>query len=160
MKKTLALLLILIMSLAVLTGCTTNTVFDDLEKYLNVEMKEINENYGKITNEVSTWETIEDDATLAKSIIGTLLPLVDDSLEKLENVKPKTEEVKALKEKYIKVMDSYKVGFEALYEGCSTQDEETIERGNENLERGIELLDEYNTALEELAKEVGAEIEY
>ena len=71
-----------------------------------------------------------------------------------------TEEVKEIKNKYVKVMEAYKAGFEALSEGCETQDEATINAGNEKLEEALELLDEYNKALEELAKEHGSEVEY
>ena len=159
MKKIFALLLMVVMSVTLLTGCS-DPVYDDLENFLNVEMKEVNEDYTKITAEVGTWETMEDDAGIKKSIDGTLLPLVNGSLEKLGGINPETEEVKAIKDKYVKMMDAYKVAFEALSEGCETQDEKTINTGNEKLEEALELLDEYNKALEELAKEHGSEVEY
>ena len=57
-------------------------------------------------------------------------------------------------------MDTYKVAFETLAEGCETQDEATINTGNEKLEEALELLDDYNKALEELAKAHGSEVEY
>lgn len=57
-------------------------------------------------------------------------------------------------------MEAYKKAFEALLEGCETQDNATIEEGNANLGKALELLDEYNATLEELAKEHGGEIEY
>lgn len=159
MKKLLALLLMAVMSLTLLTGCS-NPVYDDFENFLNVQMVDVNANYEKIKAEVATWETVENDDVLAKSIKDTLLPVVNDSLTKLEGITPATEEVKAVKEKYVKVMEAYKEGFEALLEGCETQEEATINKGNESLNKGIELLDEYNAALEELAKAVGAEIQY
>ena len=58
------------------------------------------------------------------------------------------------------MMDVYKASFEILAEGCETQDEATINTGNQKLEEALELLDEYNKALEELAKEHGSEVEY
>ena len=159
MKKLFAILLVLVMATALLTGCG-DPVYDDFVNFLNVDMVDVNASYTKITDEVATWENIEDDAFLAESISNVLLPLVNDSLASLENINPETEEVKALKEKYVGVMDAYKAGFEALLEGCETQDEATINAGNESLEKGVELLDEYNAALEALAEEHGAEIEY
>ena len=159
MKKLLALLLMVVMSFTLLTGCS-DPIYDDLENFLNVEMKEVTENYTKITTEVGTWETLEDDAAIKKSIDDTLLPLVNGSLEKLKGITPETEEVKAIKDKYVKVMETYKTGFEALSEGCETQEEATINAGSQKLEEAVELLDEYNKALEELAKEHGSEIEY
>ncbi|MBR3934512.1 MAG: hypothetical protein IKJ68_11480 [Clostridia bacterium] len=57
-------------------------------------------------------------------------------------------------------MDAYKTGFKTLSEGCETQEEATINAGSQELEEAVELLDEYNKALEELAKEHGSEVEY
>jgi len=159
MRKLLAVLLVALMSFTLLAGCS-NPLYDDLENFLNVEMKEVNADYEKIKAEVATWENLKDDAALAKSLNEVLLPLVNGSLTKLEAVNPATEEVKELKAKYAKVMDAYKIGFEALAKGCDTQDQATIAAGNESLNQGIAFLDEYNAALEALAKEVGAEIEY
>ena len=160
MKKIFALLLMVVMSVTLLTGCGTDPVYEDLSNYLNVEMKEVNADYTKLTEEVGTWETLEDDAAIKKSIDDTLLPLVNGSLEKLKDITPETEEVKAIKDKYVKVMETYKTGFETLSEGCETQDEATINAGSQKLEEAVELLDEYNKALEELAKEHGSEVEY
>ena len=160
MKKIFALLLMVIMSVTFLAGCGTDPVYEDLSNFLNVEMVEVNAEYEKLTAEVGTWETLEDDIAIKKSIGDTLLPLVNGSLEKLKDINPETEEVKAIKDKYVKVMETYKTGFETLSEGCETQDEATINTGNEKLEEALELLDDYNKALEELAKEHGSEVEY
>ena len=160
MKKIFALLLMVVMSVTLLAGCGTDPVYDDLENFLNVEMKEVNAEYTQLTAEVGTWETLEDDIAIKKSIDDTLLPLVNGSLEKLKDINPETEEVKAIKDKYVKVMETYKTVFEALSEGCETQEEATINAGSQKLEEAVELLDEYNKALEELAKEHGSEVEY
>ncbi len=159
MKKILAILLTAVMSVTLLAGCS-DPVYDDLSNFLNVEMKDVNADYVKLTEEVATWSNIEDDAHLAENIEKVVLPLVDGSLTKLKDINPATDEVKALKIKYVMVMDVYKKGFEALLEGCKTQDEATINAGNESIEEALKLLDEYNKGLEELAKEHGAEIEY
>ena len=159
MKKFLALLLMVVMSFAILTGCS-DPVYDDLDNFLNVEMTEVNADYEKIKAEIATWETLADDAALAKSLNEVLIPLVDSSLEKLENINPATDEVKDVKEKYVDVMEAYKEGFTALAEGCVTQDEATIKKGYESAGKAVELLDVYNNALEELAAEHGGEIEY
>ena len=160
MKKIFAILLMTVMSVTLLAGCGSDPIYDDLEKFLNVEMVEVNADYEKLTAEVGTWETLEDDAAIKKSIDDTLLPLVNGSLEKMSGINPETEEVKAIKDKYVKMMEAYKTGFEALSEGCETQDEATINAGSQKLEEAVGLLDEYNKALEELAKEHGSEVEY
>lgn len=159
MKKIFALLLMVVMSATLLAGCS-DPVYDDLENFLNVEMKQVNADYTKITEEVGKWETYEDDNAIKASVNDTLLPLVEASLTALKDINPETEEVKAIKDKYVKVMDTYKVAFETLAEGCETQDEATISTATEKLEEAVSLLDEYNKALEELAKEHGSEVEY
>jgi len=68
--------------------------------------------------------------------------------------------VKEIKAKYVKVMEAYKAAFEDMYTAFSTGDEAVLEEGNAHLDEGMVLLDEYNAALEALAAEVGAEIQY
>ena len=159
MKKILALTLMAVMAVTLLAGCG-NALYDDFENFLNVEMAEVNEDYVKLTTEVASWGDLEDEELVTSSISDKLLPLIEGSLTKLETVNPETEEVKELKAKYIKVMEAYKAGFESIYEGFMTQDEAILIEGNEKLTEGVSLLDEYNAALEALAKEVGAEIQY
>ena len=114
----------------------------------------------KIAEESGKLVELEDDNAIAKHLSDVLIPLVDSSIEKMKDIHPQTEEVKNLKKQYAKVFDAYKKGFEALLEGCETQDEATINSATESINEGIKLLDEYNTALEKLAEEHGAEIEY
>ena len=159
MKKVLAFLLMVVMATALFTGCS-NPVYDDFENFMNVEMVEVNADYEKITAEVGTWESLESDAELAKSLKEVLIPLVNGSLEKLNAITPETDEVKEVKAKYVKVMEAYKAGFESYLAACETQDEAKISEAETKLNEGVELLNEYNAALEELAAEVGAEIEY
>lgn len=159
MKKVVSLLLIGIMSLMVFAGCG-NPVYDDFDNFLNVEMKDVNANYDKIKVEAGKWENFEDDADLISSLKDILLPLAEDSLAKLEDINPETEEVKALKDKYVDMMESYKDGFEEVLDGLNEADENEILSGNEKLQKALTLLEEYNAALEELAEEVGGQIEY
>ena len=159
MKKILALLLTLIMAATVLTGCS-DPLYDDFENYLNVEMVDVNANYVKITEEAATWSDLDDVNMLAASVNDTLLPLVNDSLEKVNAIQPATDEVKDLKAKYIKVMDAYKAGFELIAAAVAEDSVDKMNEGNEKITEGITFLDEYNAALEALADQVGAEIEY
>ena len=159
MKKFTALLLATVMMLASLTGCS-NAVYDDFQNFLNVEMVEVNANYDKLLEELAVWDTLEYDAEIAEFIKASLIPLVDDSLAKLTKINPETVEVQEIKEKYVKVMEAYKAAFDDMYTAFSTGDEAVLEEGNAHLDEGMVLLDEYNAALEALAAEVGAEIQY
>lgn len=159
MKKIISLLLTIVLSLTVLAGCG-NAVYDDLENFMNNEMTDVNANYESIKAEMGKWESMEEDSELEASIQDTLLPLMGDTLEKLDGITPATEEVKALKDKYTKVINSYKDGLESILAGIREQDENKVLEGNADLENGLKFLEEYNTALETLADEVDAEIEY
>ena len=159
MKKFTALLIATVMMLASLTGCT-NAVYDDFQNFLNVEMVEVNANYDKLLEELAVWDTLEYDVEIAEFIKASLIPLVDDSLAKLTKINPETDEVQEIKAKYVKVMEAYKAAFEDMYTAFSTGDEAVLEEGNAHLDEGMVLLDEYNAALEALAAEVGAEIQY
>ena len=159
MKKFTALLIAAVMMLASLTGCT-NAVYDDFQNFLNVEMVEVNANYDKLLEELAVWDTLEYDAEIAEFIKASLIPLVDDSLAKLTKINPETVEVQEIKAKYVKVMEAYKAAFDDMYTAFSTGDEAVLEEGNAHLDEGMVLLDEYNAALEALAAEVGAEIQY
>ena len=159
MKKFTALLIAAVMMLASLTGCT-NAVYDDFQNFLNVEMVEVNANYDKLLGELAVWDTLEYDAEIAEFIKASLIPLVDDSLAKLTKINPETVEVQEIKAKYVKVMEAYKAAFDDMYTAFSTGDEAVLEEGNAHLDEGMVLLDEYNAALEALAAEVGAEIQY
>ena len=159
MKKFTALLIAAVMMLTSLTGCS-NAVYDDFQNFLNVEMVEVNANYDKLLEELAVWDTLEYDAEIAEFIKASLIPLVDDSLAKLTKINPETDEVKEIKAKYVKAMEAYKAAFEDMYTAFSTGDEAVLEEGNAHLDEGMVLLDEYNAALEALAAEVGAEIQY
>ena len=159
MKKLYALLLMAVMACVVFTGCS-DPLYEDFENYLNVEMVDVNANYELITAEVATWAEAEDIAEFSASINEVLLPIIEDSLTKLEGINPETEEVKVLKDKYVKVIEAYKEAFELVDAAVTAEDADLMNDGNAKLEEGIELLNDYNAGLEELAAQVGAEIEY
>lgn len=159
MKKYIAALLMIVMSFTLLAGCS-NPVYDDFENFLNVEMKEVSANYEKITAEAGKWGSFEEDAQLEASVKDVMLPIVEDSLGRLEKINPETEEVKEIKAKYVKVMEAYKEGFNLIIESVQQQDVDKMNAGDAKINEGIELLNDYNAALEAMAEEVGAEIEY
>ena len=158
MKKIVSLLLMTVMALTLLTGCG-NPVYDEFENFINVEMVEVSANYEKITAEAGKWAEYEEDAQLMASINDIMLPLVNDSLDKLGKINLETEEVKEIKAKYVKVMDAYKEGFTLILASLQEQDAEKMNAGDAKINEGITLLNEYNEALKALAEEVGAEIE-
>lgn len=135
-------------------------VADDFEKFLNTDMVDVNANYDKIKEESAKWGDLETNEEIKDSINNGIMPNIDDSLDKLSKIKPETDEVKAIKEKYVKVMEAYKEGYTKMLEACDTNDEQTVTEATEKIDEGIKLLDDYNNALESLAKEKDMKIEY
>ena len=159
MKKIITLSLALVMVLALFTGCS-NPVADELTKFLNTDMVEVNANYEKIKESVAKWENIESDEDFAKNIEQEILPVCEDSLTKVNAIVVETEEVIDVKAKYTKMMETYKEGFEMMLAAAKTGDEAKLNEANDKLSAALGLLDEYNAALESIAAEIGAEIEY
>lgn len=158
MKKFLALTLALVMSLSLLTACS-DPIADELTNFVNVDMVAINENYEAIKAEAATWSNLETIEQLVASTTDTLLPLVNDSLAKLDAIVLETEEVGALKGKFVAVMQAYKEGFELILQAAQNNDEAIMQQGNDKIAEGIALVDEYNAAMEALAEEHGLTIE-
>lgn len=159
MKKITAVLLTLVMALCVFTACG-DPVADEFEKFLNTDMVDVNANYEKLKTEMGKWSDFNTYDEIKTSINDVLLPLINDSIEKVNAISAETEEVKALKTKYIAVMDKYKEAYETMVVGCDTDDDSKFDEANNQIDEGIKLLDEYNKALEDLATEKGMEIEY
>ena len=159
-KKVMAGMLMGIMVIGMLTGCCGDPVADDFEKFLNTDMVDVNANYDKIKEESAKWGDLETNEEIKDSINNGIMPNIDDSLDKLSKIKPETDEVKAIKEKYVKVMEAYKEGYTKMLEACDTNDEQTVTEATEKIDEGIKLLDDYNNALESLAKEKDMKIEY
>lgn len=160
LKKIMAGILTLIMALSMLTGCVSDPVADELEKYLNTDMVDVNANYEKIKTESGKWENLETDEAIVESINKEIIPTIDDSLDKLSKIELQTEEVKEVKSKYEKAMTTYKEGYNKILESLDSGDENTINDATAKIEEAIELIDEYNKALESLASEKGMKIEY
>ena len=159
-KKVMAGMLMGIMVIGMLTGCGGDPVADDFEKFLNTDMVDVNANYDKIKEESAKWGDLETNEEIKDSINNGIMPNIDDSLDKLSKIKPETDEVKAIKEKYVKAMEAYKEGYTKMLEACDTNDEQTVTEATQKIDEGIKLLDDYNNALESLAKEKDMKIEY
>ena len=159
MKKIITLSLALVMVLALFTACG-DPVEAELTNFLNVEMVDVNANYEKLKEEVGKWETMEEDADFIKSLDEVLIPLCDDSLTKVNAIALETEEVKDVQAKYVKVMETYKGGFEMMSAAAKAGDAEKVQESMESLGEAVTYLDEYNAALEALAAQFGSEVEY
>lgn len=135
------------------------SVADDLENYMNVEMAEINESFNTISDEISAWDTDDVEGIIA-NISDVLLPIIEDSLDKIEEVSPVTEEVQNLKDMYEDVLLAYGDGFASIIEAYENDDEAAMDEALAKTSDALDLVGEYNAALEELAEANGMTVEY
>lgn len=159
MKKIIMLIATMLIGVFCLTGCS-DPVADEFQKFLNEDMVKVNANYDAIKAEAGTWDKLESNEDMKKSLTDVMLPNVNESLDLLSKINVETDEVKEIKGKYQKVLETYKEGFEILLPACDTDDADEIAKAQEKIEEAIKLLDEYNQALEKLAKEKDMKIEY
>lgn len=160
MKKLLTALLTLVMIIGMLAGCGSDPVAEELEKFVNTDMVEVNKKYEDLKTEMAKWQSLEDDAALVASLKDVVLPNIDQSLDLLSKINVQTEEVKQIKDKYKKVLDTYKEGFQGMISAAESGDDASIDKASEKINEAVKLVDEYNQALEELAKEKNLEVTY
>ena len=158
MKKLLALVLMTVMAVALFAGCS-DPVYNDLKKFLNTDMADVNLNYEAIVSEMTVLDRITDDTILENRLRDSLIPLVDSTITMLDGIAPSTAQVKVLKNKYVAAMKAYKDGFEKLAEGCATQDNAIIEAADQKLVEARALFEIYSDGLKALAEKVGMKIE-
>jgi len=160
MKKVVASLLMVVMMISMLAGCGSDPVAEELEKFINTDMVQVNKKYEDLKAEMSKWETAEDETVLISSLKDTVLPNIQESLDLLSKIDVKTNELKEIKEKYKKVLDTYNEGFNKMLSALEAGDEAGVDSAGEKINEGIKFLDEYNKALENLAKEKNMEVSY
>lgn len=146
MKKVAVVILAFVMVISLVSGCC-NPIVSEYEEFVNVYMVDINENYEKIVKEASSLEG-GDETLWITTLEDVLIPLCDETLVKINEIKFETQEVNSLKDKFYKVISFYKEGFEILVDGIENVSEEKIEKGRIKIEEGIEILGEYNERLE------------
>ena len=159
MKKLLSCLLALVMSLSFLTGCG-DAVADEFEEFLNTNMATVNAKYEDLTAELLKWSSFETDAEMIDSLSNIILPNIDEEIAMVNAIEVATEEVNAIKEKFLSMLDKYKEGYSAMLSALETADVTALENALTVVEEGLAVLEEYNKALEDLAKEKELTVEY
>lgn len=159
MKKFIAFALTLIMSFSVLTGCSSDPVAEELEKFINTDMKDVNAKQKELSAELEKWSTYEDEVAMTTSINDIILPTIEEALDSISKIELSTKEVKALKDTYENGLTTYKDAYELMLSAIETGDEATYTESSEMLVEANDLFKEYNDAAEKLAKEKDMEFE-
>ncbi len=158
MKKIIFLITAMVIAAVFMAGCSDGAVIADFENYLNVEMVQVNKIYAEITAEIEKSSGFETDEELALSIKEVLVPKCDRILEILSQINPSTDRVKAVKQKFVKIIELYKEAFIITEETIGNIDQEKLNQAGAKLQEVRVLLSEYNKELEELAKLSGTTI--
>lgn len=157
MRKIVSVLIVVFLIVAFFTSCS-DPVRRDFEEYLE-HMGDIEENHEKIKDEMGKWQDFKVDAELSKNIYVEVLPLVENSLVKLEEMTPKTEKVTKLKDDYYNVMLTYKAAFIYFMEGIDYAESTRVDEGIAKIYEAAKLDSEYRESLQELSETLNIEIE-
>ena len=145
------------MVIGALSGCMSDPVADDFTKFMNEDMVEVNANYEALKAESGKWESFETNEEMTNSISNVILPNINESLDKLAAIEPQTDEVKAIKDLYVKMLNTYKEGYGIMLEACNTDDETLVDQALEY--PNPEDPKAFTLALK-LAKEKDLEVQY
>ena len=159
MKKLMACLFAMVMGLFLLTGCG-DPVADEFEKYLNTDMVEVTAKFVELKAEFTNWANYTTDAEMLDSINNKILPNIEEQFALLDKIELTTDEVTAVKAKYETMLNKYKDGYTQMLAAFEAADEAALEASLTLLQDGVTALNEYNAALEELAKEKGMTVQY
>lgn len=157
MKKLLTLTLTAIMALTVLTGCGSDPLEDDFVKFFNTDMVPISEKAGEIQTATEEWSALGDENAMIEYANNTLIPLVDEALDLMEDINPETDEVKSLKNTFQTGLSAYKEAFEMAVSDLQTGG--TMEEPMAKMEEATAQFNEFDVESDALADELGLELE-
>lgn len=155
MKKVMAILSTVLISVTVLAGCAkADPVQDDLINYINNQLPALVELEKKVTTEyaASTGTNFIDDATLAARLKNVVIPASDALLTKAKAIAPATEEVRKVHSKYIASITEQSEAFNLLLQACQKHDEAMVKTVNEKLTHSETVSNEYLADLTALKK--------
>lgn len=159
MKKFIVTIVALLMCVAMLAGCGSDPVQDDLINYINNQVKPIAELENKVTTEYAAikGDSKADDAAFAAKLKDVIIPANNELIAKAKATVPATEEVKKVHDKYIASVNAQNEAFVILLEAAQKNDEELVKTANEKLTVSEKISKEYLADLEALKKEHGVE---
>lgn len=160
LKKKFIILLVTLISL-LMAGCFSDPVKDDLEEYVNEgilplmsDEEEILSLYGSVTGNNYT-----DDYVLYETIQSDIIPKYQNFITAIEDIRPKTSEVRELHEIYIKASNDQYNAMIMILDAIEYQDHGVIKEANEKLDGARRLMRDFQYELEELLDNHNLEIE-
>ncbi|MEH7416184.1 hypothetical protein V7266_12945 [Neobacillus drentensis] len=138
-----------------LSGCFNDPVQDDLLNYVNKEMKQA----GKLeAAAVSAYEGVSganytDDQTMYDALTKKVIPNYNEFIKELDSVNIETDELKKIHEIYIEGADIQFKAFITIKQALEEQDPALVQEANDMLADAREHIRDYNSKLNNLAKE-------
>jgi len=155
MKKIITTISVLVMCVAMLTGCgKADPVQEDLINYINKQVPTLVEVENKVTTQYAaiTGTNFVDDATLTNKLKDVIIPASTELLTKTKAIVPATEEVRKVHSKYLAVVTEQHEAFNMLLQAAQKHDEKLVETVNGKLSNAEKVSNEYLVELEALKK--------
>ncbi|MEI4769067.1 hypothetical protein WAX74_05255 [Psychrobacillus sp. FJAT-51614] len=149
------LIFILGFSLVFALSACGDPVQDDLLNYINNEVKALEELENEAVTEYDSviGENYVDDETTYIHIQDVVIPKYRKLIEKLEEIRPETKEVREIHELYIEASNMQFNGIVTVLAAIDAQDYDKINEANQILNEGRELMRQTLNEIEDLAKE-------
>lgn len=146
--------------IAILAGCSSDPVQEDLLNYINKEMKDAAK-FEKAA--ISAYESVTganytDDQTLYDALTNDVMPNYQKFLKELESADIKTDELREIHKIYMDGADIQNKAFTVILEAIEKQDANMIQDANDMLADGGDLIHDYQNKLDKLAKEHDVEL--
>jgi len=143
--KYIAFFLVLFLISLSLFGCSSDPVRQDLYNYAYKELPKITALYSKIEREYESvsGENYTDDKTISNAIKNVIVPQSLSLIDAAKAIVLTTEEVKAVHEKLITVINTQNSALNILLSAHETQDYDKIALANEKLETAKKYMSDY-----------------
>ncbi len=131
-----------------------NTIQDDLLNYINTDLPPLVEIEEEVmyTYEKVTGDNYTDDIVLYDALTEQIIPTYRKFVEQIEDIDPKTQEVKDLHELYIAAANTQFNAFTQMVAAIEQQDTNLITNANEKLTKARKGIRDFTNKLDELTK--------
>lgn len=158
-KNGVVLLFLVLISLS-LFACGNVTVKDDLKNYIDEWHSKMGDrvdtNRAEFNSAIN--ENFIDYDTLYSDINDDIMPDLKDAIGIAEKIEPKTDEVKAVHEKYLNALNMQLEAYELILTAIESQDSEDSSKAGDKLAEAGDEAQDFATALSEMAEKYGIEL--
>lgn len=155
MKKIISMTIVFCFLISLMTGCgKDNEIKVDLQKYIS-DLALIQEEHDLAVNTYNSYFSGQsnDPKVLLQLLNDTIIPTYEEYLISLDAVVPVTDEVKALKDKYVDVINTEYEAMKIIDKTLKDMKTDSLSEANTKLADAAALYEEYKKELSDLAIE-------